>query len=847
MTFRVFTLVCLFIIRLRFPANKSVANIIRERYGNAALKDVRKLEKLDFKKRKVKLDINFLETCRDAKVIPTFLQFRLANSALRKSTTYDNCQTQLLDEEIRTKRKILMDLETKFMKSKKGLHELLSYFDFLHIISLFLERNTTELEKIELRQNAKLTRLIAENVRHDPKQIIHNFSSHELTPEQESVLMKGLNYAIPPKKLRYEDFMLPFELLYRDIGDTNKKEEQIFAKNELKHIAFSSFKMYNKKSHKFENITQPEHQAFLQLLDNDNIIIQKADKGNVIVIIDKMTYFAKMNDILSDESKFKKVSFCQKRHKNKELDYILEKEEEISNFLKELLDCNVISEMVYKKLKPSGSQPGVLYGLCKVHKGVSADGSSPPFRPILSAINTPSYEIAKFLIPLLSDLTKNEYVSKDSFEFAKNVRNQNSDFFMASFDIDSLFTNVPLDETIDIAVNKLFGRKKKYEGFSKEQFRTLLTLAVKNSFFLFNGTYYEQLDGVAMGSPLGPTIANIFLCHWEEIWIKKCPKQFKPEYYNRFMDDTFLLFRTEDHVKMFFRYINSRHKCMTFTYEVEGDGKLPFLDVLVTRIEGMFSTSLYRKPTFSGLYSHYGSYMPDTYKKGLMYTLLHRAFVLCSSWDKFHEEVVFLKEVFMKNSYPSYFVDKCIKIFMDKIFVAKTAYFTVPRKELSVCLPFLGKQSLELKNKLSRFASKYFPTCRIKVIFKCDKRLKSFLRFKDRVPLNVRSHLLYRYTCDGCNAIYIGKTRRHYLVRVFEHLGISIRTHKKFTYNPQNGNNSAILNHVNCKKCVGKEENFQIIGSASNDYHLCLKESLLIQKCKPRINTSEKSVPLKLF
>ena len=418
---------------------------------------------------------------------------------------------------------------------------------------------------------------------------------------------------------------------------------------------------------------------------------------------------------------------------------------------------------------------------------------------------------------------------------------------MASFDIDSLFTNVPLDETIDITVNKLFGKKKKYEGFSKEQFRKLLSLAVKNSFFLFNGTYYKQLDGVAMGSPLGPTIANIFLCHWEEIWIKKCPKQFKPEYYNRFMDDTFLLFRSEDHVKKFFRYINSRHKSMSFTYEVEAEGKLPFLDVLVTRIEGNFCTSLYRKPTFSGLYSHYGSYMPDSYKKGLVYTLLHRAFVLCSSWDQFHEEVVYLKDIFLKNCFPSYFVDKCIKIFLDKIFVAKTAYFTVPQKELSICIPFLGKQSLELKGKLNKFASKYFPTCRIKVIFKCDNRLKNFFGFKDRVPHNVRSHLLYRYTCDGCNAIYIGKTRRHYMVRVFEHLGISLRTHKKYTYNPQNGNNSAILNHVNCKKCVGKEENFKIIGSAKNDFHLCLKESILIQKFRPQINTSEKSVPLKLF
>jgi hypothetical protein len=811
------------------------------------LKDVRKLEKIDFKKRKVKIDINYLKTCRDAKVLPRFLQFRTANDSLRKSGTYDSCRSLLLDEEIRTKQKRLADLERKFRRTKSDLHETLSYFDFLHVISLFLDRNTAELEKIELRQNTKLTRLIAENVHHDPKQIIHNFSSHELTEHQESVLMKGLNFATPPKKIKYEDFMLPFELLYRDIDDIDKKEEVIFAKNELKHIAFSSFKTFNKKSHEFENITQLEHQAFLELLDIDDIIIQKADKGNVVVIIDKTAYFTKMNSILNDETKFQKVTFCKKRHKNSELDYILEKEEEISKFLKELNDCKVISDEIYKKLKPSGSQPGVLYGLCKVHKGVSADGSPPPFRPILSAINTPSYKIAKFLTPLLSKLTKNEFVSKDSFEFAKIIRDQNPDFYMASFDIDSLFTNVPLEETIDITVNKLFGKKKKYEGFSKEQFRKLLSLAVKNSFFLFNGNYYEQVDGVAMGSPLGPTIANIFLCHWEEIWIQKCPKQFKPEFYNRYMDDTFLLFTSENHVKKFFRYINSRHESMSFTYEVEAEGKLAFLDVLVTRIEGAFCTSLYRKPTFSGLYSHYKSCMPDTYKKGLIYTLLHRAHVLCGSWNNWHKEVTFLKDIFIKNSYPSYFVDKCVKTFLDKVFIPKKVIFTVPKKELSICLPFLGKQSLELKSKIGRFVEKNFPTCRIKVIFKCSNRLKNFLVFKDKIPLNVRSHLLYRYTCDSCNAIYIGKTRRHYLVRVFEHLGISMRSHKKFTYNPNNGNNSAILNHVNCKDCVGKEENFKIIGSASNDYHLCLKESLLIQKNKPGMNTNDNSIPLKLF
>ena len=313
------------------------------------------------------------------------------------------------------------------------------------------------------------------------------------------------------------------------------------------------------------------------------------------------------------------------------------------------------------------------------------------------------------------------------------------------------------------------------------------------------------------------------------------------------MDDTFLLFQSENHVKTFFRYINYRHKSTTFTFQMEADGKLAFLDVLVTRIGNAFSTSLYRKPTSSGLYSHYKSYMPDSYKKGLMYTLLHRAFVLCNSCDKFHEEVVFLKEIFIKNCYPSFFVDKCVKIFLDKKYLPKKDNFDVQQKELSICLPFLGKESLELKSKLIRFASKYFPTCRIKVIFKCNNRLRNFLVFKDRIPHSVRSHLLYRYTCNSCNAIYIGKTRRHYLVRIFEHLGISLRTHKKFTYNPNNGNNSAILNHVNGHQCVGKEENFKVIGSASNDYHLCLKESLLIHKNRPGINTNDNSIPLKLF
>ena len=132
------------------------------------------------------------------------------------------------------------------------------------------------------------------------------------------------------------------------------------------------------------------------------------------------------------------------------------------------------------------------------------------------------------------------------------------------------------------------------------------------------------------------------------------------------MDDTFVLFSSSDHVNKFHKYLNSRHSNMTFTFETEQNNSLPFLDVLVTRESDALSTSLYRKPTFSGLYTNFYSYISEKYKKGLIFSLLFRMFTLTVDWTNFHSEVKFLKETFRKNSYPEHFIDKCIKIFLDK-------------------------------------------------------------------------------------------------------------------------------------------------------------------------------------
>ena len=108
-----------------------------------------------------------------------------------------------------------------------------------------------------------------------------------------------------------------------------------------------------------------------------------------------------------------------------------------------------------------------------------------------------------------------EYTPKDSFEFAKDIINQNSNWFMVSLYVDSLFINVPLDETIKICIDELFKSEMTVSGLSKKELFEMLSLTLKESVILFDNKYYSQIDGVAMGCPLGPTLANVFLCYHE--------------------------------------------------------------------------------------------------------------------------------------------------------------------------------------------------------------------------------------------------------------------------------------------------------------------------------------------
>ncbi|XP_069992388.1 uncharacterized protein [Penaeus vannamei] len=195
-----------------------------------------------------------------------------------------------------------------------------------------------------------------------------------------------------------------------------------------------------------------------------------------------------------------------------------------------------------------------------------------PLRPIVSSINTFNYNLAKFLVKIIQPLTINEYTTTNTLDFEEEIKQLNIEdsSVMASFDVESLFIHVPLSETTQIITDSISDESISQFGLNKKQFNSFLNVATRDSVFTFDNKLYTQIDGVAMGAPLGPSYANAFLCHYECNWLNNCPNDFKPIFYKRYIDDTYLLFTQQSHIEQFLSYLNDQHPNIKFTLTPSG-------------------------------------------------------------------------------------------------------------------------------------------------------------------------------------------------------------------------------------------------------------------------------------
>ena len=203
-----------------------------------------------------------------------------------------------------------------------------------------------------------------------------------------------------------------------------------------------------------------------------------------------------------------------------------------------------------------------------------------------------------------------------------------------------------------------------------------------------------------------------------------------------------------------------------------------------------------------------------------------------------------MKKIFLKNGYPLSFIDKCVQKFLNKIFVTRTSIDTVPQREFKIFLPYLGPLSHKTQKKIKKLFADFIPIGKVSIVFKTERRISNFLKFKDVIPHEYDSHLIYHFKCPCCNAGYIGETRTYFKVRGSQHLVIS-----EYTGNPikQCGVPSAITKHILSKKCTCSLSDFKIAGRESDFHRRLLKESLFIKLHNYEMNENKTSTKLYLF
>ena len=207
-------------------------------------------------------------------------------------------------------------------------------------------------------------------------------------------------------------------------------------------------------------------------------------------------------------------------------------------------------------------------------------------------------------------------------------------------------------------------------------------------------------------------------------------------------------------------------------------------------------------------------------------------------------EVNKLKDIFIRNGYPKSVFHSCVKRFFEKLFRPKQQEDNPDKKEVTMSLLYLGTISLKLRKRLINVFKQSLPAVDLKVVFRSSCRMRSFFRFKDRVPTDLVSHLIYKFTCADCNASYLGETNRHYLIRKCEHLCISPFTGKAMAKPP-----TSVTTHITEKQCVGNTlDNFEIITRCRGDlFRQRIQESILISRDNPIINGQIRSIKLELF
>ncbi|CAF3570708.1 unnamed protein product [Rotaria socialis] len=686
------------------------------------------------------------------------------------SMKYKELQRDCLLREYESRQKQARQLEKSLSSLTCCLEKDLSTIDYLNLKKFYYDVACRIHSNVMPVHQRKLEKLnggpIGQNYEEMKSKTVHNVSSYTLSSTEERLLCRGWDFCIENKVIDFLEFGTDVEL--NSLRIESSCHNSVF-RSICRHMHNASQQLMKScRKKKFSNLSDDELKALKSLKSNKNIVIVKADKGNSIIILDKESYIKKAEEILKG-NQFQEIT-----NKN----YHQERENELNKYIYSLLKDGIIDQKLRFRLQSTCSSLSVFYGLPKIHK------TGYPIRPIISTIGSFQYELSKYLAKAIKDSSPQaDSDIKDSFEFVKKIKNtilsQEKSYIICSFDVESLYTNVPVEEAINVTLDFIFKLKQKNANipFSREQMKKLLELSVRDAPFRFQNKIYKQIDGVAMGSPLAPILANLWLQKIEQK-LNKFSKN-RPVIWLRYVDDIFCLFDiSEIKVLEFHSKINKWHKNLKFTIAMEPDNTIPFLDVLVTidDVHNQLTTSLYRKPTHTGLYLLWDSSQSRRYKIGLIKTLVIRIYRICSTKEIIQKEINQLKETLENNGYPQHITKRGIsegEIIIRKETKAqiKAINKNANNNIIYFTIAYYGQESLVFAARVKRICKKLAPNLNIQFAFRKHLSLKRIFLpiLKGKDESKEKKNLIYSIPCSNCEKVYIGETSRMRETRMAEH------------------------------------------------------------------------------
>ena len=441
--------------------------------------------------------------------------------------------------------------------------------------------------------------------------------------------------------------------------------------------------------------------------------------------MDKSSYDTKVKTMLSDTTTYKILP----------KDPTSSLQREMNAILLSLRRSDHLSESQYNKLRSSAGHIPFLYALPKIHK------PHVPLRPIVSFVSSPTYCLSKHLVSILSPLVGNtDHHVRNSSEFAKFISSQTiaEDEVLVSFDVVSLFTKIPTGLATRVACQRLKDDASLPErtSLSVDEIISLLELCLNATYFAFRDTFYQQIHGTAMGSPVSVVVADLVMEDVESRALSTYPNP--PKFWKRYVDDTCCALRS-DTVQDFHRHLNTIEDTIQFTLEREAQAQLAFLDVLILRNpDKTIDTTVYRKPTHTNKYLDYSSHHPSAHKAAVVRTLHHRAQTIPSNASLKLEEQQKVDNALDLNGYPR----KMINRFSQLRPTSDVPSQSTTTNSTYVSIPYVKGTSEAIRRILAPLD--------IKTTFRPNNTLRQMLVHpKDPTPLQDKAGVVYKIPCSS--------------------------------------------------------------------------------------------------